>query len=250
MGARDEALEAFRGPFHMSPQDYLALDRAPRRAPGGRAAPLQAPPARSSYVPGAGAPFSPPGWVEPPRVHDMRGVKDAEGERVGLANMRPGDTVMTDRATVRIRPDGSPAVTLNKGYENGRSAAARGPVLVPAGPPGASVDDNVREAERPHVPFLWFKNQVNDNHPWDYKRRGPQYEAFGNFNYGATGSANSLPDWLLQREAGRHQPADGQLKAFGKPGPRFMPFLGHGSFGDDPVDQFWIGQGTRYHDPR
>jgi hypothetical protein len=41
--------------------------------------------------------------------------------------------------------------------------------------------------------LLWFNNQVQYGGAWDYKQYGPQYEAFGNFNYGATGASMNLP---------------------------------------------------------
>lgn len=33
----------------------------------------------------------------------------------------------------------------------------------------------------------WFYSQVKNRGPWDFKQRGPQYENFGNFHYGAVG---------------------------------------------------------------
>jgi hypothetical protein len=58
---------------------------------------------------------------------------------------------------------------------------------VPTEPPGADVLDNMAEAAE-HSNPIWFRDQVRNGGPWDYKQLGSQYENFGNFNYGATGS--------------------------------------------------------------
>jgi hypothetical protein len=93
----------------------------------------------------------------------------------------------------------------------------------------------------------WFYNQVRNKGPWDYKQRGPEYQNFGNFNYGATGRALGLSEGLLLREAGRAQQAAGTSRPeWGDPGSRLNPWGGTGSFGDDPVDQFWIRSGFDY----
>ncbi len=34
----------------------------------------------------------------------------------------------------------------------------------------------------------------------------------------------------------------------GDPGPRWNPWGGYGSFGDDPADQAWISSGSQYYD--
>jgi RHS repeat-associated protein len=89
---------------------------------------------------------------------------------------------------------------------------------VPQPPPTANLNDNIRVAvshnkttwitsSNPRVGTYpapdgggsWFYNRVRNargragdvqsNKSWDYKQLGPQYEAFGNFNYGATGVA-------------------------------------------------------------
>lgn len=60
-----------------------------------------------------------------------------------------------------------------------------------AGAPGASVDTNIemargRSADNPLGAAFWFRKQVPDRAPWDYKQQGREYQAFGNFNFGAT----------------------------------------------------------------
>jgi hypothetical protein len=72
-----------------------------------------------------------------------------------------------------------------------------------------------------------------------------------------------LPPGSLRQEAGLAQRRDrtnrtqgsqtdtADRKAnWGRPGIRFLPFTGSGSFGDDPIDQYWIEQGMRYHDAK
>jgi Bacterial toxin 44 len=48
----------------------------------------------------------------------------------------------------------------------------------------------------------WLVSMVAPNAPWDYKTQGQQYDAFGNFNFGATGAAAGIPLQVLQAGAG------------------------------------------------
>ena len=74
-----------------------------------------------------------------------------------------------------------------------------------------------------------------------YKNGSVLYEDYGNFNFGAVGTALGFPEWLLLREAGRKQMADGHsLPEWGNPGPLGAFWAGSGSFGDEPIDQYWI----------
>jgi RHS repeat-associated protein len=117
----------------------------------------------------------------------------------------------------------------------------------PLAPTGADIDANIREAEGSWNPF-WFRNQVRNGGPWDYKQQGQAYEAFGNFNYGATGAAFGFPDSVLLNEAGRAQREAGTSRSgWGEPGPPAAPFLGTPPYGDDPIDQFWIRQGIDFY---
>ncbi len=188
----------------------------------------------------------PPG----PQVFDLTKGDAAQMRRADISHLRPGDTVVGQGAVIRMDDRGAPIVNLRPGFENGRSAARVGPAIIgPLGPPGVSVDDNISTASG-RGPF-WFRRQVPKGAPWDYKQRDPVYEAFGNYNYGATGRAIPFPTLILEQEAGRAQVRDGNSQAgWGSPGPHLAPFLGSGSFGDDPVDQYWIEQGARYHDGR
>ncbi len=46
-----------------------------------------------------------------------------------------------------------------------------------------------------------FASTWQQNGPNDYKRRNPMYDAYGNFEYGATGASAGYPAWLLQGAA-------------------------------------------------
>ncbi len=120
---------------------------------------------------------------------------------------------------------------------------------IPTAPPDANVDDNIAESSLHSNPF-WFKNQVRNHGPWDYKQQNPIYQNFGNFNYGATGisSGFGFSERTLLREAGRAQQAAGTSRPeWGDPGSILNPWGGGGSYGDDPVDQAWIQRGISYY---
>jgi|SRR5215813_65807 len=135
-------------------------------------------------------------------------------------------------------------------------------------PPGVSVDQNIRITEekvkRMHVyagmagdqggtaglaaAALWFKEQVRNaagrvddvrsGRSWDYKQLGPQFQNFGNFNYGATGAATGLfNDKTLFEQAGKAQIAAGTSKPEWKGPPLY---------GDDPQDHDMIKRGIEY----
>lgn len=91
----------------------------------------------------------------------------------------------------------------------------------------------------------WFRDQVRNHGPWDYKQSG--FEAFGNFNYGATGAAFGFPTWFLLKQAGAAQVEAGTSRPeFGSPGVPWLPWTGTGTNGDDPADQEWILRGIEY----
>jgi RHS repeat-associated protein len=122
---------------------------------------------------------------------------------------------------------------------------------IPTAPSGADVDRNMEEARKNFNPN-WFRDQVRNKHPWDYKQQGSQYANFGNFNYGATGRAFGsvgFPKGTLLREAGKAQIEAGTSKPEwgGDPGTSFPPYGGKAPYGDDPVDQDWIKKGMEYH---
>lgn len=110
---------------------------------------------------------------------------------------------------------------------------------VPPVPSGVSVCKNMDDAAD-HWDPRWFKDQVKNKGPWDYKQQGRQYGDFGNFNYGATGSAFGFPDQVLLRMAGWAQQQAGTSKAeWGGP-------WGRAPYGDDPDDQEMIRRGIEY----
>jgi hypothetical protein len=186
----------------------------------------------------------PPGFKDTVETHHNLQSPKAADRRYTLSDFKPGDLLHTPGADVRICMDGSPEVALKPGYENGRAAGREGPVLVPPGPPNVGLDQNMKYAHD-NGP-KWFLQQVPNKHPWDYKQLDPRYEAFGNFNFGSAGRAAGLPTQVLERGAGWAQQRahkDHPRLEFGN------PYLGSGSYGDDPTDQFWIEQGTRYGSP-
>jgi len=112
----------------------------------------------------------------------------------------------------------------------------------PSGPSGVSCPLNIGQAQQSYNPF-WFYNQVNDFGPWDYKRiYGAQYTNFGNFNYGATGSAFGFPDQILYMAAGW-----AQGRTPGNSRPQWGQWYSGSPYGDDPNDQYWIQQGIQYY---
>ncbi|MGO0703315.1 hypothetical protein [Pseudomonas paracarnis] len=74
-------------------------------------------------------------------------------------------------------------------------------MAVPLMPPGVSILENmaISNCKRIHLKpgsafaYSWFYSQVRAAGPWNYKKQGRQYEAFGNFNYGATGTVLAFP---------------------------------------------------------
>lgn len=235
----------------LSPIEQLSLARAPKA--GG-----QSPTDAASVFLGRSQPEptvfersvrSYPLPTEPPQTYDRR-LGHGSQEPIGLSRLRPGDKVVTDGAVLEMT-DRGPQVQLKAGYENGRNAGKVGPILAPDGPPGVSVDSNIEIARAQRGLFgpFWFRRQVPNGAPWDYKQLDRAYEPFGNFNYGATGREIGFPTLILDQEAGRAQERDRTRKPeWGEAGPLMLPILGTGSFGDDPVDQFWINQGARYRD--
>ena len=106
-------------------------------------------------------------------------------------------------------------------------------------PSDACVDLNIMMTERMD-PITWFLLVKNKGH-WDYKQQDSIYEDFGNFNYGATGTAMGIPPDILLRGAGWASiKADpNRRRIYGTP-------FGDKPYGDDPRDAFWIIQGINY----
>jgi len=96
---------------------------------------------------------------------------------------------------------------------------------------------------------------VGDGGKWDYKRKGNQFEDFGNYNYGVLGRASG--NWysspgILKRAAGLyHQWSrikeaihDNKVPPF--PDPIEIALIP--PYGDDPIDQAWVDQGIKDYD--
>ena len=124
---------------------------------------------------------------------------------------------------------------------------------------GWNVNDNIREAGRRFPNSNWFYDQVKNDAPWDYKRKGQyfngrsEYEEFGNFNYGATCKAWGFTSYMCRNEAGLAQdPNDDLDPGKGEAGRRISYlfdgwlFGGWGDYGDDDSDQVCINQGISY----
>jgi hypothetical protein len=106
---------------------------------------------------------------------------------------------------------------------------------------------------------VWFRDQVRKFGPWDYNHsnlRTPgdiansTYDAYGNFQYGATGAAAGFDLDTLQRAAGQAQ-GGGDVKGDGgTSGGLVGVFTGIGAkapYGDKAVDQEIIRLGFQYY---
>jgi RHS repeat-associated protein len=116
---------------------------------------------------------------------------------------------------------------------------------VPLSPPGASCSNNIAIAQnnslgQKNSGAYWFYKQVRNKGPWDYKQQGSQYQDFGNFNFGAAGSAFGFPSPILLRGAGWAQ------QQAGTSSPQWGSPFGAAPYGDDPADQSMIQKGIDY----
>ena len=92
-------------------------------------------------------------------------------------------------------------------------------VTPPAGPPGANLNNNLdlfKGATIWNIPMdNLAMNLMKRGGPWDYRtNQGQQYDAFGNFNYGAIAAQMGLPYYVAQNLAGYYQgegPGNGTL---------------------------------------
>jgi hypothetical protein len=111
--------------------------------------------------------------------------------------------------------------------------------MPPDKPEYVNVDINMAMAKN-MTPFTW-RLYVQNKGPWDYKQIDGKYENFGNFNFGATGTALGFsPDLLLRGAGWASIKADpGRREIYGSP-------IGDKPYGDDPIDAFWIIQGINY----
>jgi RHS repeat-associated protein len=112
---------------------------------------------------------------------------------------------------------------------------------VPPSPPGVTVDANMQiAAAHGMVDYGWFRSQVRNHGPWDYKQVSRRYTDFGNFNYGATGTSMGIPSGILHRVAGWAQESAGTST------PEWGHWYGSYPYGDDPADQQKIRSGIEY----
>jgi RHS repeat-associated protein len=116
----------------------------------------------------------------------------------------------------------------------------------PTAPTGVSVDANIRLVEAgmildPEFTIVGMAYAMHTGGPWDYKNsyHNSKYDAFGNFNYGATGAAAGIPVGILQWFAGAYQYSQGHSPVGSS------PFSG-GSNGDNPSSQEEIAAGADY----
>ena len=79
----------------------------------------------------------------------------------------------------------------------------------------------------------WFKAQVQNKGPWDYKQRNPELQDYGNYHYGYVGTRQGIPEGILRMGGGY-----AQLRACTSK-PSFVT-----SLFDDPNDQRQIARGA------
>lgn len=128
----------------------------------------------------------------------------------------------------------------------GQPAAAA--CAIPAAPPGIDINKNIQRGEEIRQNENILK-RIDDAHamfrnkgPYDYKQLGRgqipnPYANFGNFDYGAMGSAMGIPDQILLRAGGWAQERAGTQR------PDFGHWWGLLPYGDDPKDKKQIEAG-------
>jgi RHS repeat-associated protein len=159
----------------------------------------------------------------------------------------PADT-LPDGGNVAGGSSGLLGGLLSRSVAQAVLSSAFKQTTAPLAPPGVLVDENtvLARVQKGRLVFderilYWFYQQVRNRGPWDYKQLGKQYEDFGNFNYGVTGSALGIPDWLLLRAAGY-----ASTKADRSRAKKWGHWWGGPPYGDDPRDQQKIREGIQY----
>ena len=153
-------------------------------------------------------------------------------------------------------PLGPPVDSANTG-DDGTTAANNGPQkacpAVPAHPANANVNSNIsltnvvyyanwlNPPTQAAFTDAWLVSQVRPNGPWDYKTQGQQYDAFGNFNFGATGGAAGIPLQVLQAGAGAVSALVGTNSS--QYGSWYQPPL----YGHAPIKSDMIAAGYAYY---
>jgi hypothetical protein len=86
----------------------------------------------------------------------------------------------------------------------------------------------------------WFSNICCWKSSWNYQKGdNPQYDDFGNFNYGATGAALGIPSGALMSIAGFKKNIDYWSKFQSNP-------YSNKPFSNDPNKMKMIAQGIQY----
>jgi RHS repeat-associated protein len=146
----------------------------------------------------------------------------------------------------RTRPSKKPGQAANNGPQKACPA-------VPAHPANANVNSNIsltnvvyyanwlNPPTQAAFTDAWLVSQVRPNGPWDYKTQGQQYDAFGNFNFGATGGAAGIPLQVLQAGAGAVSTLVGTNSS--RYGSWYQPPL----YGHAPIKSDMIAAGYAYY---
>lgn len=117
-----------------------------------------------------------------------------------------------------------------------------------SGPGSIVIMNNMREARQKGYSrnmataftYYWFYEKVRRGGPWDYKQFNPYFQNFGNFNFGAAGTAAGIPAEMLLMGAGWAQGRAGTSK------PEWGKWYQKPPYGDDPTDQRYIKEGIEY----
>lgn len=149
-------------------------------------------------------------------------------------------------------PDDVPVtVTDPVAIEKSVASVGESDASVPVAPPGANVDDNMQRAQQiqdalgggmlPSDPAHGIMvNWFAPGQEMDYKQHGNQYRDFGNFNYGAVGTALGMTPYELHGAAGVVQMEQKHWDpSYG------MPFIS-GNSGDNQQDYDQIEKGIAY----
>lgn len=144
--------------------------------------------------------------------------------------------------------------TINKRDEaDGFIDPNRSPLKIPTHPPDINIDANITKARESFNPY-WFIEMVKPKGLWDYKRRNPEYEDFGNFNFGATAKAFGFQEkWALQAagivQIYQHKARADFLDAkYTQALLDFKEAFKGPPYGDEKRDQEMIRLGFRYYD--